>query len=82
MPTLRGPIVVSLENDEMHPFGLRIEVPASVTAKVGVPARHKQSTTLIFDGKQEAWEREGDFLFLDHIGSGTHVLAYGEREDQ
>ena len=77
MPTIRGPVKASLENAELQPLEVKIEVPANLTASVGLPVRHGQSTTLVLDGKRIEAEREGDFLFLDPIGSGTHVLAYG-----
>jgi alpha-L-rhamnosidase len=77
MPTIHGPVQVSLENHEGKLFALRIDIPASVTAKVGLPLRHRQSTMLVVDGKRVAAEREGSHLFLDNIESGAHVLTYG-----
>jgi len=77
MPTIHGPIQVSLENREMQPFELRIDVPANVTAKVGLRLRHRQSTMLVVDGKRVAAELEGSTLFVDNIDFGTHVLTYG-----
>jgi alpha-L-rhamnosidase len=77
MPTIRGPIQVSLANYEGQPFKLRIDIPANVRAKVALPLRRGQSPTLVVDGKSVEGELEGSYLFLDNIGSGTHVLAYG-----
>ena len=76
MPTIRGPIKVSLQNTEVQPLELRIDIPTRVTAKVGLPVRHRESTTLVLDGKQAVARLEGGYLFLDNIGSGIHVLTY------
>jgi hypothetical protein len=75
IPTIRGPIKVSLENDRMKPFELRIDIPVNMTAKVGLPRRDKQSTTLIVDRMKVEGKLECEYLFLDSIGSGTHVLT-------
>jgi hypothetical protein len=75
-PTIRGPIKVSLENSETQPFELRIEIPPTMTAKVGLPMRDRQSTTLVVDGKRTEAELEGNTLFVDNVGAGTHVFAY------
>ncbi len=75
IPTIRGPIKVSLENDHMKPFELRIDIPVNMTAKVGLPRHDKQSTTLIVDGKKVEGKLEYEYLFLDSIGSGTHALT-------
>jgi alpha-L-rhamnosidase len=77
MPTIRGPIRVSLENHDGQPFELRIDIPDNVTAKVALPLRRGQSTTVVIDGKRVKGEPEGSYLFLDDIDSGTHVLTYG-----
>ena len=74
IPTIRGPIKISLENDHMHPFELRIDIPVNMTAKVGLPQRDKQSTTLIVDGRKVEGRLENEYLFLDSIGHGTRVL--------
>jgi hypothetical protein len=42
-----------------------------------LPLCDGQSTTLVVDGKRVGAELEGSYLFLDDIGSGTHVLTYG-----
>jgi hypothetical protein len=77
MPTVRGPIVVSLESDENRLFALRMDIPTNVTAKVALPARHRRSTTLVLDGRRAEAKPEGNRLTLDNIDSGTHVLKLG-----
>ena len=77
MPTIHGPLHVSLENHRRQPFELRTSIPANVTAKVVLPLRHTGSTTLVVDGQRVVAEPEGSCLILDDIDSGTHVLVYG-----
>jgi hypothetical protein len=43
---------------------------------VGLPVRDRQSPALVLDGKRAEAKQEGNFLFLDNIESGTHVLTY------
>lgn len=45
-----------------------------MVARIGLPQRDKSSQTIIVDGKPMDAEVEGDFLFVDGIGSGSHVL--------
>ncbi len=75
IPTKRGPIKVSFENDQERPFELRIDIPAHVSAKVGLPQRDRQTTTLVVNGEIVEAERENGYLFIDNIGSGHHVLV-------
>jgi hypothetical protein len=75
IPTIRGPISVSLENNQGYPLELRITIPASMTAKVGVPRRDMHSDTIVIDGKKVQAELENECLFCDNISGGTHVLT-------
>jgi hypothetical protein len=61
----------------MQSLELRIAIPVNVTARVGLPARDRRSPALALDSKRIEAEREGNVLFLDNVGSGTHVLTYG-----
>ena len=77
VPTIRGPIDISIENDPAHPCTLKIDIPANMKAKVGLPCRDKESRTLVVDGKKVEAELERDYLLCDNLGHGTHVLTYG-----
>ena len=74
IPTIRGPITVALKNEQKHPIELRVDIPADVMARVGLPLHDGQSTTLVVDGKTLEAERDGKYLFLDDLGPGTHIL--------
>lgn len=76
MPTIRGPVHVSLKNQKTQPFELRIDIPANMTARVGLPARSGQSTMLLVDGKRVDAKLEGRYLFVDNIDPGAHILTF------
>lgn len=77
VPTIRGPIDISIENDPEHPFVLKVDIPANIKAKVGLPRRDKDLSSLVVDGKKVEAELECDYLLYDNLGHGTHVLTYG-----
>jgi hypothetical protein len=79
VPTIRGPIRISIENDEMQTFELRIEIPVGMTAKVVLPARQKQAKTLLVDGKPTKTELDDCGLLLEDIDAGTHILTYSQQ---
>ncbi|MBN2578709.1 MAG: rhamnosidase [Pirellulales bacterium] len=74
IPTIRGPIKVSLKNERGKTFILNVDIPVNVTAKVGLPYRGNPSPTITLDGKDlKVTSHEGSY-FVDGIGSGSHVL--------
>ena len=75
IPTIRGPVDVSFINKPDRPFELRIELPVNMTARVGLPQMNAASTTLVVDGKQTEASLQDGTLFVDGIGSGSHVLT-------
>ena len=74
VPTIRGAIEISLVNRQAEPFELRINIPSNMTATVGVPRRDKQSRMLVVNGKKVEAVLEDEYLFLEDIGSGSHLL--------
>ncbi|MEN8255658.1 MAG: alpha-L-rhamnosidase C-terminal domain-containing protein [Verrucomicrobiota bacterium] len=74
IPTIRGSIGVALENDGEHRFALKVDIPGTMAAKVGLPHYDGKASTLFVDGKEVDAEPEGDYLFLDNIDPGTHVF--------
>ena len=74
VPTIRGPVTVSFKN-EPTVFELTVEIPVNMTARVGVPQRSPQSTTIVVDGKKMDGDSHGGYLFVNDIGSGIHVLS-------
>ena len=74
VPTIRGPIQLAIKNQPGKPFTLKVHLPTNMTARIGLPRRDVQSTTVTLDGQKVTAEPQGDTLFLDDVGSGTHVL--------
>ena len=77
VPTIRGPIDISIENDPAHACTLKIDIPANMKAKVGLPCRDKESRTLVVDGKKVEAQLECGYLLYDNLSKGTHVLTNG-----
>jgi alpha-L-rhamnosidase len=76
VPTIRGPIDISIENDPEHPYVLKVDIPANMKAKVGLPRRDKDVRSLVVDGKKVEAELECDYLLYDDLGHGTHVVTF------
>lgn len=75
VPTIRGPVQVAVENEKGGPFKVSVDVPVNMTARIAVPRRDHSTTTVTLDGGQKDAQVEGDFLFLDGVGSGPHVVT-------
>ena len=76
IPTIRGPVGVSFENISGGRFTLKVDIPVNVVARVGLPQSDTQSKILTVDGKRVNAEVQGGYLFVDGIGSGSHVLTH------
>lgn len=74
VPTIRGPITVIIKNNS-RTFALGVDIPANMTAKVGVPRINKSSGTVLLDGQLVEAEAVGEFLFIDNVGSGQHMIV-------
>lgn len=78
VPTPRGPIEISIEHDDDRPFVVKINIPATMTAKVRLPQSDRALGSLVVDGKKVEAQLEGGSLYYDNLGSGFHVLAWGQ----
>jgi alpha-L-rhamnosidase len=72
-PTDKGDIKVdwSYTNNKYH---LKISVPVNCTTKVYLPKCGKTGNTIKLDNKEVTASEEGNYLYLDAIGSGEHHL--------
>ncbi len=59
---------------ENNNYRLSVKIPDNVTAKVYVPKCNNSTSTIIFDQKEIKGIHEGDYIYLDNIGSGEHIL--------
>lgn len=72
VPTIRGPVRVSVENPPGGPYVIRVDLPVNMAARVGVPAAY---SSLTVDGKGASGTAEGGHLFVEIRGSGAHSVT-------
>lgn len=77
VPTIRGPIHISMENNLNSHSILKIDIPATMKAKMELPCRDKEFNPLVVDGKRVETELKCNFMHYDDLGPGTHILTYG-----
>ena len=68
IPTIRGPITVSYQNDPGQPFELRVSIPVNMTARVGLPQSNETSNVAMVDGEEVNAQRQDAHLIVDGIG--------------
>ncbi|MDR2468961.1 MAG: family 78 glycoside hydrolase catalytic domain [Tannerella sp.] len=70
MPTIRGDIGVSFDNQPDKKFEMEIEIPANATAEVWLP-RLSAKSRLTVDGVEHKGDTAGRFIKVE-VGSGKH----------
>ena len=73
-PTIRGPITISFNNDPGKSFHLEVDVPGNVSAQLAVPRLGSDDPSITVDGHRILGTIEDNFIFVDGIGSGHHVV--------
>lgn len=76
VPTIRGPVTVEIRNAPGQPLTLDFELPAGMTARVGIPCRDPQSGSVELDGRVVPAAWDNGFLNIDGVGAGQHRVAY------
>ena len=71
--TDKGAIVVEW-NKNKNSYSLVVNIPDNITAKVYIPKCDKDGTLLSFDNKKINGIEEGNYIYLDNIGSGIHTF--------
>lgn len=75
-PTFRGPISVEFDRgSKLDYFHLTISIPANMTAEVALPITRKSPVNVTCDGHRVQARVEGDYAFIDSIGSGKHIFS-------
>ena len=75
VPTDRGDIHVGWEFDKQNgEYQLTVTIPDNMNAKVYVPKGNTPGTMVNVDGKDIGGTEEGDYIYVDDVGSGTHVF--------
>jgi alpha-L-rhamnosidase len=73
IPTIRGPIKVSIENSAGKPFLLNMSIPVNMTARVEIPLPGGEGG-ITLDGKPVQARIAGGYAVVDEVGSGTHIF--------
>ena len=76
LPTDRGDVSVSWERSSDR-FSMTLTIPVNMRAKVYVPKGPTDGVMIKVDGKDTEGVEEGNYVFLDNIGSGTHAFERG-----
>ena len=80
VPTIRGPIAVSLTTCLSGSRTLQVKIPQHVQATIGLRQEGEEHATVTVDGRKTAGHLENGHLFVDGIGAGTHDLIYESPE--
>ena len=76
LPTIRGPISAEFDRgNALDYFHLTVSIPANMTAEVALPVTGKSPGNVTCDGHPVQTRSEGDRIFIDSIGSGTHTFS-------
>ena len=73
IPTIRGPIKVTLANKPGEPFELAVTIPVTMTARVEIPLPGGEGEVMV-NGKPATSRTVNGFAVIDGVGSGTHTF--------
>lgn len=73
IPTIRGPVGISVENAPQE-FRLALEIPGNMVVRVLVPAKGLVNPSLLVDGAKVAAPVENGWLVLDNLRGGKHSV--------
>ena len=74
VPTIRGPIRVTLDRGTGGSFTTTFTLPANLTANVALPVPAGAACDPLLDGKSAATSVSGGVSWISSVGSGTHEL--------
>lgn len=72
-PTDKGNINISWSRSDSS-YTLEIDIPDNIVAKVYIPKCGFDRNFVVFDGIKTKGKSEGNYLYLENIGSGKHTL--------
>ncbi len=71
VPTIRGAVEMSFQNNPGLSFSMELDIPANTTAEVYLPFWSKKQTVML-NGGPVNFRIEGSFAVIDGIGSGKN----------
>ena len=71
--TDKGDIFVDWKR-ENNRYRLSVKIPDNIVAKVYIPKGGADSAKITLDQKEIEGKIEGDYITIDHIGSGEHIF--------
>jgi len=74
LPTLRGNIHIDFKQIEGTSFSMNVDVPVNTTARVYLPKFGSSERRVDVDGNEVSGLVEGDYIYIDNLGSGSHKL--------
>ena len=74
IPTIRGPVDVSIDENSASTFKMRVRLPGNMTARILIPTKGHAGATVIFDGAVLSAPTESGRLVLENIPSGEHAI--------
>jgi hypothetical protein len=74
---VKGAVTVAFESRKGQSLTVTADIPAGTFAKVYLPAFAYPDNALIVDGASRTGTREGDFVFVDSLPGGHHVVSRG-----
>jgi hypothetical protein len=76
LSTIRGGIFVEFDRGSaLNYFHFTISIPANMTATVGLSLTGNSSATMTYDGHAVSGRIEGNYVFIDDVGSGKHTFS-------
>ncbi|RYD18283.1 MAG: hypothetical protein EOP88_23125, partial [Verrucomicrobiaceae bacterium] len=73
IPTIRGPVEISVENGPAH-FRMTLETPGNMTTRVLVPTKGLANAGLIVDGARMTAPVVDGYLVLENLPAGRHAI--------
>ena len=75
VPNIKGYICMDLDTTSpAYVTDMTVTLPANTTAKVYVPAGDYDGNSVVVDGETVTAQRDGLYLVVDNVGSGTHTF--------
>lgn len=74
IPTIRGAVTISFNSTPRKSFHLEVDLPGNVSAQLAVPHLGSDDASITVDGHRIFGTLDGNFVYVDGIGSGHHTV--------